>query len=124
MVVHGFGRAGRDFPSADPLKFAELRDGQVKEYLFEPEQVGFKRCKLEDLHGGSAEQSAEIVSRRVGRQPRVRRAMWFCSTAARRSSSAVGPRTFKTGSDLPRSRLTPVKARQKLQQLAELTNAA
>ena len=96
MVVHGL--EGLDEISlCGPTKVAELRDGQVKEYVLEPEQVGLKRCKLEDLHGGSAGQSALIVKAVLAGE-KVRRAMSFCSTAARHFMSAVRPRRFKTAS--------------------------
>src|SRR6266581_8774758 len=60
LVVHGL--EGLDEISlCGPTKVAELRDGQVKEYILDPEQVGLRRCAMADLHGGSAEQSAVIV---------------------------------------------------------------
>jgi anthranilate phosphoribosyltransferase len=60
MVVHGM--EGLDEISlCGPTKVAELREGQIKEYTIAPEEVGLKRCRLEDLHGGNADQSAAIV---------------------------------------------------------------
>ncbi|HEY2918431.1 MAG TPA: anthranilate phosphoribosyltransferase, partial [Candidatus Binatia bacterium] len=60
MVVHGL--EGLDEISlCGPTKVAELRDGEVKEYAIEPEQFDLKRCRLEELHGGSPDQSAVIV---------------------------------------------------------------
>ena len=60
MVVHGL--EGLDEISlCGPTQVAELRDGEVREYLIEPEPLGLRRCALVDLHGGSADQSAAIV---------------------------------------------------------------
>ena len=60
MVVHGI--EGLDEISlCGPTKVAELRDGQVKEYLVEPETLGLTRCRLEDLRGGSPQDSAAVV---------------------------------------------------------------
>ena len=53
MVVHGV--EGLDEISlCGPTKVAELRDGQVKEYVIEPEALGLTRCRLDDLRGGNA----------------------------------------------------------------------
>src|ERR1043165_3932212 len=60
MVVHG--NEGLDEISlCGATRVAELRDGEVKEYTFEPGGVGLKNCSIEDLRGGPAEQSARIV---------------------------------------------------------------
>jgi anthranilate phosphoribosyltransferase len=122
MVVHGL--EGLDEISlCGPTKVAELRDGQVKEYLFEPEQVGFKRCKLEDLHGGSAEQSAEIVCGVLaGNQGPARDVVLLNSGAALFISGRAA--NIQDGIRFAAESIDTGKARQKLQQLAELTNAA
>src|SRR5918996_5381271 len=60
MVVHGL--EGLDEISlCGPTKVAELRSGAVKDYVIEPEQFGLKRCRLEELPGGSPSQSAVVV---------------------------------------------------------------
>jgi len=122
MVVHGL--EGLDEISlCGPTKVAELRDGQVKEYLFEPEQVGFKRCMLEDLHGGSAEQSAEIVrSVLAGNKGPARDVVLLNSGAAFYVSGRAA--NIQEGIRVAAESIDSGKARQKLQQLAELTNAA
>src|SRR5262247_1089197 len=52
MVVHGV--EGLDEISlCGPTKVAELHDEQVKEYVIEPEALGLRKCRLEDLRGGS-----------------------------------------------------------------------
>jgi anthranilate phosphoribosyltransferase len=40
---------------------AELRDGKVKKYIFDPEELGFKKSKLQDLIGGDAKVNAGIL---------------------------------------------------------------
>ena len=122
MVVHGL--EGLDEISlCGPTKVAELRDGQVKEYLFEPEQVGFKRCELKDLHGGSAEQSAEIVRAVLaGNKGPARDVVLLNSGAAIYVSGRAA--NLQDGIRFAAESIDSGKARQKLQQLAELTNAA
>ena len=68
MVVHGL--EGLDEISlCGPTKVAELRDGKVKEYTLEPEQFGFTRCRLEELHGGNAEAERGHRAERARGQP-------------------------------------------------------
>ncbi|MFQ5682198.1 MAG: anthranilate phosphoribosyltransferase [Candidatus Binatia bacterium] len=60
MVVHGVD--GLDEISlCGPTDVSELRDGQVSHYTLLPEELGLKRCHLEDLHGGSPDECAEAL---------------------------------------------------------------
>jgi len=122
MVVHGL--EGLDEISlCGPTKVAELRDGQVKEYLLDPEQVGLKRCKLEDLHGGSAEQSAEIVRGVLaGDKGPARDVVLLNGGAALYVSGRAA--NIQDGIKLAAESIDSGNARQKLRQLVELTNAA
>ena len=122
MVVHGL--EGLDEISlCGPTNVAELRDGQVKEYILEPEQVGLTRCKLEDLHGGSAEQSAQIVKAILaGEKGPARDVVLLNSGAALYVSGKAD--SVKAGIALAAASIDSGKARQKLEQLVELTNAA
>jgi len=122
MVVHGL--EGLDEISlCGPTKVAELRDGQVTEYLLDPEQVGLKRCKLEELHGGSAEQSAEIVRGVLaGNTGPARDVVLLNGGAALYVSGRAA--NIQAGIKLAAESIDSGKARQKLEQLVELTNAA
>ena len=60
MVVHGV--EGLDEISlCGPTKVAELRDGQVKEYVIEPEALGLTRCRLGRSPWRQPRKSAEVV---------------------------------------------------------------
>ena len=122
MVVHGL--EGLDEISlCGPTKVAELRDGQVKQYLIEPEQFGLKRCPLEDLHGGSAEQSAVIVKAVLdGQQGPARGVVALNSGAALYVSGSAA--SVADGIKLAAQSIDSGNARRKLDQLVELTNAA
>lgn len=121
MVVHGL--EGLDEISlCGPTKVAELRDGQVKEYIFDPEQVGLRRCAMADLHGGSAEQSAVIVRGVLsGDQGPARDVVLLNSGAALYVSGSAA--TIQDGIKLAAESIDTGKARRKLEQLVELTNA-
>jgi anthranilate phosphoribosyltransferase len=60
MVV--YGQDGFDEISlSSSTSVCELRNGEFKSYVIEPEQFGFNRCKKEDMVGGSPADNAEIT---------------------------------------------------------------
>jgi anthranilate phosphoribosyltransferase len=122
MVVHGL--EGLDEISlCGPTKVAELRDGEVKEYSVEPEQFGLKRCRLEELRGGNPEQSAVIVRGILeGGKGSTRDVVLLNSGAALCVSGKAA--TIHDGIRLAAESIDSGKARQKLAQLVEMTNAA
>ena len=122
MVVHGM--EGLDEISlCGPTKVAELRDGEIKEYTIAPEEVGLTRCRLEDLHGGNAEQSAAIVRGVLqGDKGPARDVVLLNSGAALYVSGSAA--SIRDGMALAASSIDSGKARQKLEQLVQLTNAA
>lgn len=122
MAVHGL--EGLDEISlCGPTKVAELRDGQVKEYTIEPEQLGLKKCRLEDLRGGNAEASAAIVrSVLQGDKGPARDVVLLNSGAALYVSGTAA--TIHQGLRLAAESIDSGKARQKLEQLIQMTNAA
>ena len=122
MVVHGL--EGLDEISlCGPTKVAELRDGEIKEYTIEPEQFGLRRCQLSDLHGGSAQESAAIVHSVLdSAKGPARDVIVLNSGAALYVAGRAG--TVQDGMRLAAESIDSGKAREKLQRLAELTNAA
>src|SRR5688572_15587147 len=122
MIVHGL--EGLDEISlCGPTKVAELRDGQVTEYSIEPEQFAFKRCRLEELHGGNAAQSAIIVRGVLdGKKGPARDVVLLNSGAALYVSGSAA--TIADGIRLAAESIDSTQARQKLEQLVAMTNAA
>ena len=122
MVVHGM--EGLDEISlCGPTKVAELREGQIREYTIAPEELGLKRCRLEDLRGGNAEQSAAIVRGVLqGDKGPARDVVLLNGGAALYVSGSAA--SVKDGMSLAASSIDSGKARQKLEQLVQLTNAA
>lgn len=60
MVV--YGTDGLDEISASSItKVCEVVDGNYKTYEIEPEQFGMKKCKKEDLLGGTPQENAKIT---------------------------------------------------------------
>jgi anthranilate phosphoribosyltransferase len=122
MVVHGV--EGLDEISlCGPTKVAELRSGEVKEYTIEPEQFGLTRCRIEALHGGNAEQSAAIVCGVLqGDNGPARDVVLLNSGAALYVGGSAA--SIQDGMRLAAKSIDSGKAREKLEQLARLTNLA
>ena len=121
MAVHGL--EGLDEISlCGPTRVAELRDGEVKEYIIEPEELGLRRCQLSDLYGGSAEQSATIVRRVLGGDEGPARDVILLNSGAALYVSGSAS-TIQEGMGLAAQSIDSGKARQKLEQLAARTNA-
>lgn len=60
MVV--YGKDGLDEISMSaPTKVCEIRNGWFKTYTINPEDLGFKLCKKEDLLGGTPQENAKIT---------------------------------------------------------------
>jgi anthranilate phosphoribosyltransferase len=122
MVVHGM--EGLDEISlCGPTKVAELRGGEVTEYTIEPEQFELQRCRIEDLHGGNAEQSAAIVQGVLQGDKGPARDVVLLNGGA---ALYVGGKatSILDGIKLAAESIDSGKAKEKLEQLARLTNAA
>jgi anthranilate phosphoribosyltransferase len=122
MVVHG--KEGLDEISlCGPTQVAELRAGQVKEYVIEPEQFGFRRCRIEELQGGNAEQSAAIVRGVLqGEKGPARDVALLNGGAALYVAGSAA--SVQEGIRLAAESIDAGKARQKLEQLVQMTNVA
>ena len=122
MVVHGL--EGLDEISlCGPTKVAELRGGEVKEYMVEPEQFGFTSCRVEELHGGNPDESAAIVRGVLeSKKGPTRDVVLLNSGAALYISGTAG--TIQDGIRLAAESIDSGKARRKLAELVEMTNAA
>lgn len=60
LVVYGQDKLDEISMSA-PTTVCEVRDGWVRKYEIKPEDFGFKRCRKEELVGGTAEENAQIT---------------------------------------------------------------
>lgn len=64
-VERGFVMSGDnhidEFNLAGTTTVAEIRDGEVKVFELQPEDVGLTRCTLDDLRGGEGAENAQIT---------------------------------------------------------------
>lgn len=71
MVV--YGQDGLDEVSLSArTTCCEIRDGKLKSYILEPEDLGLKKCKKEDLVGGDPKMNAEITRAILNGEPSVK----------------------------------------------------
>jgi anthranilate phosphoribosyltransferase len=121
MVVHGDD--GLDEISlCGPTRIAELCDGQVKEYVVDPEAFGFRSCTIEQLRGGPAEQSAGIVRDVLeGKAGPARDVVLLNSAAALFVAGAAS--SIEDGIRVAAQSIDSGKAREKLERLIQMTSA-
>jgi anthranilate phosphoribosyltransferase len=122
MVVHGMD--GLDEISlCSPTHVAELRDGEVKEYTIEPEQLGLKKCRLEEICCGGGEQSAAIVRGVLQGDPGPARDVVLLNSGAALFVSGSAA-TIQDGMRLAAESIDSGNAWKKLEMLVQMTNAA
>jgi len=46
---------------SERTKISQVKDGKVKTFYLQPEDLGFKRCRLEEILGGDARRNAQIT---------------------------------------------------------------
>ena len=61
LVVYGQDKLDEISLSA-PTTCCEIRDKEIRSYVFEPEQVGMVKCDKDDLVGGNPQENAKITT--------------------------------------------------------------
>lgn len=121
MVVHGL--EGLDEISlCGPTQVAELREGEVREYRIDPEELGLRRCALADLQGGSADRSATIVRSVLQGEKGPARDVVLLNSGAALYVSGIAP-SIAEGMRVAAESIDSGKARRKLDDLVRMTSA-
>ena len=122
MIVHGL--EGLDEISlCGPTRVSELRNGEIQNYTLTPEEVGLKRCRLEELQGGSPDQCADALRGVLrGEKGPKRDVVLLNSGAALYVTGAAG--SVAEGMRLAAESIDSGKAQAKLEQLVQMTNAS
>ena len=91
-MIHGNGGTDALTPCG-PNRVSHLQDGKVTTYELDPADYGMARATIEDLRGGTAEESAVMMrdllsgKKKGARRDAIRdRARIACSTSIRRTS--------------------------------------
>ncbi len=122
MVVHG--EEGLDEISlCGPTKVSELRDNQVTTQSIAPEDLGLKRCQLDDLHGGTPEECAAILRGIFQGEKGPRRDVVLLNSGAALFTSGVAE-SISQGMALAAESIDSGKAQGKLNLLIQVTNSS
>ena len=62
MVVHGDDGLD-EITTTTTSKICEVKNGKIVSYTFDPQEYGFKLCKIDDIAGGEPAENAQIIKR-------------------------------------------------------------
>ncbi|MDX2479817.1 MAG: anthranilate phosphoribosyltransferase [Desulfuromusa sp.] len=120
FVVHGADGMDEITLTGTTL-VAAISGNNVEVQTIEPEQFGFKRCRLEDLQGGDAEQNAKIVSEVLFGHPGPKLDIVLLNSAY--ALVAAGLATdVDAGIDQAREAVASGRAKSTLEALIRMTN--
>ncbi|MDR2534442.1 MAG: anthranilate phosphoribosyltransferase [Treponema sp.] len=122
LVVYGLDGLDEISMSA-PTKVCEVREGAFTSYTIEPEQFGFRRCKKEELIGGTPAENARITRDILsGVKGAKRDAVVFNSAAA--LSIARPSLTMKDAISLAEETIDTGKALEQLEKFVALSKVS
>lgn len=122
MFVHGTD--GLDEISLmGPTKINQLKDGEITSYEITPEELGLKRCTLEEIKTGTPQENARTITGVFSGEIEGARKDAIILNAA--GALIVGGKadTFKDGIALARDIVASGKAMDKLNELINSSNA-
>jgi anthranilate phosphoribosyltransferase len=120
-VVHGLDGMDEVTLTAE-TRVVEVTGGEIRSFLFSPEEAGLKRCGMEDLRGGNAAENAVIVRELLSGASGPKRDVVLLN-------AAFGLMAVGKASDIPEGMAAAAnaidsgRALRQLERLAELTNA-
>jgi len=121
LVVHG--QDGVDEISiCAPTMVSEVRDGEIRSYIIQPEDLGFERASPEDIRGGDAATNATITRSVLQGANGPRRAVTLLNAAAALVASDLAE-DLAEGVQLAARAIDSGAAADRLDQLITLTRS-
>lgn len=120
LVIHGAGGADELNP-AGPNRISHLKDGAVRTYDLDPQELGIHRSTIQDLRGGTPDESAEMMRELLnGKRIGARR-----DTVLLNAAGALAAETgdFKSALDEARAALADGRALAKMNALVEFSHS-
>ncbi|WP_137009821.1 anthranilate phosphoribosyltransferase [Aquitalea aquatilis] len=121
MIVHGLDGLD-EITLSDRTMVAELKDGQIEEYILDPRELGFSFFELKDIQATSATASRDILLSVLDNQPGPARDIVLLNAGAAIYTADICA-TLPEGIALAREVLASGQARAKLQQLIALSQS-
>ncbi|MDR1956085.1 MAG: anthranilate phosphoribosyltransferase [Treponema sp.] len=119
-----YGQDGFDEISLSaPTRVCEVRNGVFRSYTLEPEQFGLRRCKKEDLTGGSPGENAKITWAILSGEPGPKQDAVLLNSAAA-IYLARPALSLQEAVGLARETIESGKARSQLEQFIRLSSEA
>jgi anthranilate phosphoribosyltransferase len=115
MVVHGSDGLD-EITTTGPTTVSEVRDGEVRTYVLEPERFGIRRVRVEDLAGGRPEDNAALMQRVFGGEAGPLADVTALNAGAAIYVSGLAP-TLEEGYEAARAALASGAAARKLDEL-------
>jgi anthranilate phosphoribosyltransferase len=114
LVVHGDGYD--EITLTGPTKIAEVRSGEVEVYLLEPEELGLRRIRHEELAGGDPEENAQAMWGVFAGEPGAHAEVVALNAGAAIYVAGLAG-SLREGLELARQALSSGSAAAKLEQL-------
>ncbi len=120
LIFHGLDGLD-EVTITDRTKITELKDGQIRTFYLDPEELGIRRAALADIQGGSSEDNARICCQILSGQKGPRRdIVLLCAAAALVAGDKVT--SFSEGLTLAREAIDSGQAWQTLERLRQFSN--
>ena len=121
MVVHGAD--GMDEISiSGPTFVAELKDGSVREYTVKPQDFGLQAAPLNNIQVSNADEAKAMLESVMNNQPGAARDIVLLNAGAAIYVSGIAA-TLAEGVTRASAEIASGAAKQKLEQLVQLSNA-
>jgi anthranilate phosphoribosyltransferase len=120
FIVHGMDGLD-EITLCGTTKVSELNENSVRTYTIQPEDFGLQRANRSDLIGGTPEDNAKIINEILNGEQGPRRTI-TCLNAAFALTAAGVTANPQEGIEMAVNAIESGAAKQKLQQLRELTN--
>ena len=120
LIVHG--EDGLDEVTLSGKTYmAELRNGVISEFMFDPKSYGFDYCKLEDLVGGEPDVNADIALKILNNENSKRRDAVVLNAGLAIYIATDGI-SIQKGIDIAKEVLASGKALEKLKDYVRVSN--
>lgn len=120
LVVHGLD--GLDELSLlGPTSVADVRDGSIEYQEYTPEDFGLKRCRIEDIAGGTPEENARSIEAIFAGEDTGPRLDYLALNAGGALYTAGKADTLRDGVSLAFDLIASGAARRKLEELVRAT---